>query len=75
MAMKIGEHYEYSKIKIRDWEKFANIAQISFPILKKNICEMSQKILIQMPDKKKNENIADVVALIENRCNNTLDNF
>ncbi len=73
MAMKIGDHYEYNQIQVKDWEKFANIAQISFSILKEHICEMSKKILRQISNK--DENVADVIKLIAQRCLRAHNNF
>jgi serine/threonine-protein kinase HipA len=75
MAMKIGDHYEYDKINLKDWEKFANIAQISFPILKKQIYEIAQKILVCISDKEKEKNIANIIELTKERCLKALHTF
>ena len=83
MAMKIGSRYKFSDVHPRHWYQFAEEAGLSKSLLQKRILELARLLpekahhLWADPEKefRKSAIVEQVVALIEQRCAQTINRF
>ena len=69
MAMKIGKEYESSKLSLKDFEYFANDTNLSFPLVKKRIVEIAEKVETSLPKMKEEYlQISDLIDIILERA-------
>ncbi len=67
MAMKIGGEYQADKVELKDWEKFCELINYSFPAFKKLIQKQSELILKIIDTQIKNyAELSRHPAIIEN---------
>lgn len=83
MAMKIGSRYKFADVHPRHWYQFAEEAGLSKSLLQKRILELARLLpekahhLWADPEKefRKSAIVEQVVALIEQRCAQTINRF
>lgn len=81
MAMKLGSKYEFDQVYERHWLRFAEEAGLSPALVKKRVRDIASKlprlamqVKSQFEEKElANEILAKIVALIQVRCQMTLD--
>ncbi len=76
MATKIGSEYKSERATPRDFEKLADEAGLSKPILRGRVLELAEGVLAAMGDTATANPVAEAVsALVRRRCEATLNRF
>jgi serine/threonine-protein kinase HipA len=83
MAMKIGDHYKFSDIFPRHWERFAQGANLSPPQVRRRLLDLTQRLLQAAHELR--DDFADrgqatplidrIIETIEHRCGLTRVRF
>lgn len=80
MAMRLGSTYKFSEIQARDWEQFAQEAELSQALVKARVAELAETLppaarRLQLNPRQGfagNSVVERIVGLIEQRCARTI---
>jgi serine/threonine-protein kinase HipA len=83
MAMKIGDHYKFSDIFPRHWERFAQTANLSPPQVRRRLLDLARRLPPaahkqrgEFADRGQTTPLIDrIVETVEHRCGLTLSRF
>jgi serine/threonine-protein kinase HipA len=76
MAMKIGDEYEANKVHVRDFERFADVAGLAKPSVKRRVPELAQMALHKANEVKWEHPVVLAIAkFIQERCDRIIREF
>ena len=76
MAMRIGEHYSTDKVTLRDFEKLADDAKLTKPLVRARLAEATERVLAALPKVPVISPVAEKVSdLIRRRAEVALAEF
>lgn len=72
MAMSIAKKYKAEDVYPRHWEQFATDVGLAVPMVKKRVCGMAKKVM-ELAEESTDSTVANVIAVIKARCQQTVD--